>query len=169
MAKESGHSSGIVLRDVEPADVSVFFEHQLDPEASTMAAFPSRDREAHEEHWAKILADPTVIAKTIVAGGEVAGNVASWMREDKRLVGYWIDKSQWGKGIASRALAEFVREVEDRPLYAYVARLNTGSIRVLQKCGFRISEEEAHSQPPDDGVEELLMKLPGPIGEPLSL
>jgi hypothetical protein len=33
----------VVLRDVVDSDLPIFFEHQRDPEAGRMAAFPSRD------------------------------------------------------------------------------------------------------------------------------
>ena len=44
----------------------------------------------------------------------------------------------WGRGYATRAHAEFVAEVRERPLHARVAEHNVGSIRVLAKCGFSI-------------------------------
>jgi hypothetical protein len=53
-----------LLREVERQDISIFFEQQNDPVASAMAAFPSRDRAAHDVHWAKILADDSLIART---------------------------------------------------------------------------------------------------------
>jgi hypothetical protein len=34
----------VLLRDVEEADLPVFFQHQLDPEATRMAGIPTRDR-----------------------------------------------------------------------------------------------------------------------------
>ncbi len=37
-------TGGVMLRDVEEADLPVFFEHQLDPEATRMADFSARDR-----------------------------------------------------------------------------------------------------------------------------
>ena len=54
------------LRDVTEDDLLVFFEHQLDPDATHMAAFPARDREAFMAHWSKILVDETVTKKTIM-------------------------------------------------------------------------------------------------------
>ncbi len=143
-------TSNVTLRDVTEADLPIFFQHQLDPDATRMAAFPARDREAFMAHWAKILADETVITKTILFDGQVAGNVVSWGQPDDREVGYWIGKEYWGKGVATRALAEFLGHVKARPLYAHVAKHNTASIRVLEKCGFAISGEE---------VEEFVLKL----------
>jgi RimJ/RimL family protein N-acetyltransferase len=133
----------IHLRDVIEDDISAFFEHQLDPEATEMAAFPARDRDDHLAHWRKIIADRTIIAKTIVVGDEdVAGNVVSWVQDDHREVGYWIGKPFWGRGIATIALRGFLSIVAERPLYAWVARPNAGSIRVLEKCGFSFDRED---------------------------
>ena len=131
-----------MLRDVTEADLGVFFEQQLDPEATQMAAFPARDREAFGAHWEKVLADETVRAKTIVVDGAVAGNVVSFRHDGKTEVGYWLGRDFWGRGIATRALTEFLGLVDERPLYAGVAKHNVGSIRVLEKCGFERCGEE---------------------------
>jgi RimJ/RimL family protein N-acetyltransferase len=131
-----------VLRDVVPSDLPVFFEHQRDPEATAMADFPARDREAFDAHWQRILGDETLFARTIVFEGQVAGNAVSWEQDGRQLVGYWLGREFWGKGLATQALAELVDELGRRPLYAYVAKTNAGSIRVLEKCGFVRSDED---------------------------
>jgi RimJ/RimL family protein N-acetyltransferase len=131
-----------VLRDVIDSDVPIFFEHQRDPEATSMAAFPARDRAAFDAHWQKILADDQLTAKTVLFEDQVAGNVVSFDQDGKRLVGYWIGREFWGQGLATRALAELLAELPQRPLHAYVATTNAGSIRVLEKCGFVLAEEE---------------------------
>ncbi len=116
--------SSTLLRDVTESDLPIFFEQQLDPEATAMAAFPSRDRESFMAHWAKIMADDSVILKTILFDGQVAGSIVSWEVSGEREVGYWLGKEFWGKGIATQALAEYVRIVKSRPLFAHVARHN---------------------------------------------
>jgi RimJ/RimL family protein N-acetyltransferase len=131
-----------VLRDVLESDLPVFFEHQRDPEATRMADFPARDREAFDAHWERVLGDESNVVKTIVFEGQVAGNIGSWEQDGRRLVGYWLGKEFWGKGLATKALAELVDELGRRPLYAYVAKTNVGSIRVLEKCGFVRSDED---------------------------
>ena len=73
---------------------------------------------------------------TIVADGRVVGNVVSWEDSGRHLVGYWIDRGVWGRGIATAALGLLLGQVTSRPLHAYVAVANVGSIRVLEKCGF---------------------------------
>lgn len=135
-------SPTIRLRPVEPGDLPLFFEHQRDAEAAAMAAFTSRDRAAFDQHWAKILADKTGLIRTVVADGEVAGNVVSWNSHGKRELGYWIDRAYWGRGVATAALSAFLRLEQTRPLYAGVAQHNTASLRVLEKCGFAFSADE---------------------------
>jgi RimJ/RimL family protein N-acetyltransferase len=133
----------IQLRNVEADDLPLFFEHQRDPIAVAMVAFNSRDRAAFDEHWAKLLADDSLLKKTVIVDGEVAGNIGSWTSEGKREVGYWIDRAFWGRGVATEALSAFLCLEPIRPLYAGVAKHNVASIRVLQKCGFQLSHAEA--------------------------
>ena len=162
-------SGDVLLRDVTEADLPTFYEHQLDPDACMMAAFVSRDRETFMSHWTKILRDESAIARTILQDGHVAGNVVSFEANGKPLVGYWIGKEFWGKGVATRALTEFLREVRTRPIYAHVAKHNVGSIRVLEKCGFTICGEEKGA-PDASGaeVEEVVLRLGGGDGDTAS-
>ena len=125
-----------------------------------MAAYPARERPAFMAHWAKILADATVIARTILFDGQVAGNIVSFEQSDTREVGYWIGRQYWGKGIATNALAAFLEHEQARPLHAHVAKHNRGSLRVLEKCGFTIIGEDS-AEPDASGphVEEYVLKL----------
>ncbi|HVF26403.1 MAG TPA: GNAT family N-acetyltransferase [Anaerolineales bacterium] len=142
----------IFLRDVIESDLPILFEQQMDPDATAMAAFPSRDRDAFMAHWTKIMADEANILKTIVFDGQVAGNIVGWESSGEWEVGYWIGKEFWGKGIATKALLLFLGLVRPRPLYAHVAKHNIGSQRVLEKCGFKLISE---------APEEFILKLGG--------
>lgn len=142
------------LRAVTDEDVELFFEHQGDREAAEMAAFPSRDRAAHLAHWDRIRADPAVVMRAVETGDGVAGNVVSWQAGDHREIGYWIDRRLWGRGIATQAVRAFLDVDTVRPLHAYVAEHNVGSIRVLERCGF----EWAHPTTAD-GVRYVVMVL----------
>ncbi|MEP6815974.1 MAG: GNAT family N-acetyltransferase [Marmoricola sp.] len=146
----------MLIRPVEPEDVAVFHHQQDDPAAGAMAAFPVRDRRAHDEHWAKILTDPTVLARTIGAGDQVVGNIVSFLAGGERNIGYWIGREHWGHGYATEALTQYVVEVGERPLHAHVAEHNLGSIRVLTKCGFVVVGEE---QQEGDPVREIVLRL----------
>jgi len=155
-------SMKVVLRDVIDSDLPIFFAHQCDPEAVRMAAFPSRDHEAFMTHWAKIRRNPSNIIRTIVGDGQVTGNIGSWIAEDRRLIGYWVGREFWGRSVATAALAAFVAEVKERPLHAFVAKHNVGSIRVLEKCQFVPSPEHDPSIAGEDGVHEILYMLSRP-------
>jgi RimJ/RimL family protein N-acetyltransferase len=144
-----------VLREVVEADLPVFYEYERDPEASAMAAFPSRDREAFMAHWARTLANDSALTWTILCDGAVAGNIGCWQADGRRLVGYWIGREFWGRGLATEALAELVDIVYTRPLHAEVVPTNVASIRVLEKCGF--TQVDAHMG--EDGIEELVLEL----------
>ncbi|HZN43430.1 MAG TPA: GNAT family N-acetyltransferase [Actinomycetota bacterium] len=146
------------LRDATHDDLPIFYEHQRDPVASRMAAFASRDLDAFMEHWtSRILENETGVAKTVLVGGRVAGNILAFDHDGRREIGYWIGREFWGRGVATRALAAFLVEVTERPLYAGVATHNVASIRVLEKSGFVVVDEPV--EPPEDGVEELLFRL----------
>ena len=148
------------LRKVEDRDLDVFFDHQADPQAVEMAAFPARDREQFAAHWAKIRADRANVLRTIVADGQVAGNIVSWQQDGQQLLGYWVGREWWGRGVATQALALLVDEVSVRPLYAHVVAHKVGSIRVLEKGGFRRDRgQEATAPATDDGIEELTFVL----------
>ena len=146
--------TGIQLREVVDDDLPLFFEHQSDPEACRMAAFPVREREAFTAHWARIRRDDTVVIRTITSDGDVVGYVGSFTRSGERLVAYWIGRERWGQGIATQALASFLEQDSTRPLRGRVAHHNGASIRVLEKCGFVLCDSRAEA-----GVEELVFEL----------
>ena len=66
------------LRGVAEDDLPVFFEHQMDADANRMAGFPPRDRDAFMAHWNTILRDASVVVRTILLDGQVAGNVVAF-------------------------------------------------------------------------------------------
>lgn len=150
----------VQLRNVIEADLPIFYEQQLNPEATRMAGFPSRTREAFMAHWTKIVADPSIQIRAILFNGEVAGNIVCFEQLGEREVGYWLGKEYWGKGIATRALEEFLTIIETRPLYAHVVKHNLGSKRVLEKCGFTIAgEDRFFSEVFGKNIDEYVLAL----------
>jgi RimJ/RimL family protein N-acetyltransferase len=161
MAESDPRQGHVHIRDVEQSDLALFFEHQMDREATRMAAFPAREWKAFLTHWEMILADETIVTQTIVVDGQVAGNLVSWEQEGHHEIGYWVGRAYWGRGVASAALALFTDHVKARPLHAYVAAHNFGSMRVLEKCGFRptTARDVPSSQTEDGGVEHGIEHL----------
>ncbi|MGW1784797.1 GNAT family N-acetyltransferase [Streptomyces sp. NPDC002143] len=129
----------IDLRRVHDSDLPVFYRQQNDPEALRMAAFTPKDptdRDAFDSHWEKIRTSSAVL-RTILADGDVVGSTAVYGEPGEREVTYWVDRAYWGQGIATAALSALLAEVPERPLFARAAADNAGSLRVLEKCGFR--------------------------------
>ncbi|GAA5209335.1 GNAT family N-acetyltransferase [Streptomyces thinghirensis] len=154
----------IALREVHDSDLPVFFRQMNDPEALRMAAFTPEDPadwDAFETHWRKIRASVDVV-RTILGDGDVIGSAAVYGEPGEREVTYWVDRAYWGRGVATAALRVLLTEVPDRPLYARAAADNTGSLRVLEKCGF---EESAHARgfAPARGeeIDEVVLHLAG--------
>ncbi|MBH5338712.1 GNAT family N-acetyltransferase [Streptomyces pactum] len=138
-------SDDVRLRPVEPDDLETFFEQEHDPEAVRRSHFPPRDRETFMTHWAtKVLGDPGVLVRAVSVDGETAGNVVSWWMGDRRFIGYWLGRRYWGRGVGTRALALFLELERVRPLHADPHAANTGSVRLLERAGFRRAGTERH-------------------------
>jgi RimJ/RimL family protein N-acetyltransferase len=153
----------ITLRPVVDADLDALFDQMRDPESVRMAAFtPSDpdDRAAFDAHMARIRSLPDVTLRAITCDGQLVGTVSSFVVDGETDVTYWIDRAAWGHGIASRALDLLMDLVSNRPLYARAASDNVGSLRVLQKSGFKVIGTENSFAPGrnSDIVETILRK-----------
>ena len=153
----------ITIREIEPADLEVFYVHQLDPEAIRLAAFVSKDptdKVAFDAHWRKVLSLAGVTNRTILADGAVAGHVACFPDGDNMEVTYWIGREFWGNGVATRALALLLGLVTVRPILARAATDNLGSLRLLEKCGFKITgTDKGFANGRGEETEEYLLRL----------
>ena len=80
------------------------------------------------------------------------------------MVGYWLGKAYWGRGIASSALALFLEDERHRPLLATVAEHNAGSRRALEKVGFQLVASRLVDDGPEPGAfTELRFRLGCPF------
>jgi RimJ/RimL family protein N-acetyltransferase len=153
-----------VLRDIEDRDLDVLFEHWTDREAIRMAAFTAADpddRGAFDARWARLRGDPDTTNKVVETEGRVVGHIASFDLDGQREVTYWIGRQDWGRGIATRALEQFLATIEvARPLYGRAASDNVGSIRVLEKCGFtRVGSGRGFAHGRDEETDEVVLRL----------
>ena len=143
----------VSLRPVEDADPDLFHAYEQDPEASRRAHFPARERDAFLTHWrTKILGNPTGRVRTVVADGRVAGNILAWWQDGDRWLGYWLGREFWGRGVGTAALRLFLDGELTRPLLADPHEENAGSVRLLEKCGFRRDSVD------DDGHVLLILR-----------
>lgn len=151
----------VVLREVHDSDLPVFYRQLNDPEALRMAAFTPpdpADRDAFEDHWRRVRS--TALVRTVLADGDVVGHAAVYGEPGEREVTYWVDRAYWGRGVATAALRGLLNEVAERPLYARAAADNTGSRRVLEKCGFRKTAEATGFAPArGEEIDEVVLRL----------
>ncbi|HSK06503.1 MAG TPA: GNAT family N-acetyltransferase [Acidimicrobiia bacterium] len=151
------------LRPVIESDLLIFFDQQQDDVANHMAAFTPKDpsdRDAFDDRWRRIMADTSLVLRTILLRDEVVGSVSChrWYGEPE--IAYGVARPHWGEGIATAALSMFLEQVSERPLFARVAVDNPGSIRVLEKCGFRlIGVEREFANARGEEVDEAVYRL----------
>ncbi|KOU55305.1 acetyltransferase [Streptomyces sp. MMG1533] len=152
----------VALRDVHDSDLPVFFRQLNDPQALHMAAFTPRDPadwDAFEAQWKKQRSSADVV-RTVLADGDVVGSAAVYGEPGEREVTYWIDRTYWGRGIATAALGTLLTEVPERPLYARAAADNGGSLRVLTKCGFRpTARATGYANARGEEIDEVVLTL----------
>jgi RimJ/RimL family protein N-acetyltransferase len=152
------------LRPVEGRDLDQIFALMCDPESVRMAAFTAEDpsdRGAFDAHMAKIMSSPTTWTRAIIRDSLLVGTIASYESDGGTEVTYWIDRRWWGLGIATRALSLLLEEISVRPIRARAASDNAGSLRVLQKAGFRpVATEMSFAPGRAAEIEETILELP---------
>ncbi len=155
------------VRPWERGDAAALVRHANDREIwrNLRDRFPHPYTDAEAERWlAWVTTAEPVTHFAIEADGEATGGIGFSIGEDVHCrvaeIGYWLGRAVWGRGIATRALAVFLDEMRDQPVYARVARHNIASLRVLQKRGFSVVGE---GRVPPDGahkpVEEIILAL----------
>jgi len=156
--------SQVALRPVEVADLDAIFEQMRDPESVRMAAFTPEDpsdRSAFDAHMARVMSCSEVRLRAIIRDARLVGTVASYVSEATTEVTYWIDRTCWGQGTATRALGLLLEEISVRPIRARAASDNAGSLRVLQKAGFRpIGTEVSFAPGRATEIEGTILELP---------
>ena len=155
--------TNISLRDTTENDLDLYFEQQLDEDSNYMAAFTAEDpsdKAAFMAHWAKILSNDSIVKRAILVGDTVVGHIDCFELFGEQSIGYWIGKQYWGKGIATKALSLFLKELTIRPLYARIVNDNIGSLRVLEKNGFKIiGADKGFAHARGEEVEEYILEL----------
>jgi len=141
----------VALRPIEDRDLDALFDQMRDPESVWMAAFIARDpndRLAFDAHMARLRASPEITMRAVTRDGQLVGSVASFVVDGDTEVTYWINRAAWGHGIASRALDLLLDLVP------------AGSLRVLQKSGFKIIGTEISFAPGRNAdVEETILRM----------
>ena len=87
-----------------------------------------------------------VLFRAILADGACVGSISVTQGADvyrrSGELGYWLAEPLWGRGVMTRAVREMCREafaaLDVVRIYAEPYAYNTGSRRVLEKCGFTL-------------------------------
>jgi RimJ/RimL family protein N-acetyltransferase len=153
----------VTLRPLEERDLDAIYRQATDPESIRMAAFTPEnqtDRGAFLERMARLSADPSVSHRVIDVDGAAAGTIGRFRSDGRLEVTYWVDRAHWGKGIASAALRILLDETAERPVYARAASDNLGSLRVLEKAGFRrVGADRGFAPGRGEDIEETILRL----------
>jgi RimJ/RimL family protein N-acetyltransferase len=153
----------VVLRPLEDADLDAIYRQVSDRESIRMAAFTAEDqtdRRAFLDRMSRLRADSSVSVRVIDMDGAIAGTIGSFRIDDQPEVTFWVDRTQWGRGIATAALQIVLAETAERPLYARAASDNVGSLRVLEKAGFRrVGVNRDFAPGRGEEIEETILRL----------
>jgi RimJ/RimL family protein N-acetyltransferase len=153
----------VSLRPLEDRDLDTIYQQVTDPESIRMAAFTAKDqtdRGAFLDRISRLRADTSVTHRVIDVDGAAAGTIGSFRIDDQLEVTYWVDRARWGQGIASAALRMLLAETAERPVYARAASDNVGSLRVLEKAGFRrVGVDRGFASGRAEEIEETLLRL----------
>ena len=153
----------VALRLVKDSDLDAIFEQMRDSVSVQMAAFTAadpNDRAAFDSHMSRVMMSPDCTLRAVTSDDCLVGTIGSFVLEGVTEVTYWIDRLAWGRGFATGALELFLRDVPVRPLHARVASDNVGSLRVLQRNGFKAVGTEVSFAPARNAeIEETLLEL----------
>jgi [ribosomal protein S5]-alanine N-acetyltransferase len=159
----------MILRDMTEADLDILFDIQDDDIAQHMAGFtsPARgDRDNYVARQRRFLADDRITNKVILVNDDIAGSVASFVVEGDTEVTSWIRRDLWGRGIATAALGELLREVMVRRCSRGSRPTTPARRRCCYANGFtQIGEETSYADARAAEVTEHIYRLDDPSAE----
>ena len=152
----------LVLRRARADDAAALHILFTDPETMAHWSTPAHEAMSETEEWLRsmIEVDEAFSDDFIIEwDGDVIGKCGLWQTPE---IGFMIRREQWGKGLGGEALEAFVAYIAGRGLpylFADVDPHNRGSIRLLEKAGFKRSgHEEKSMQIGGRWVDSLFMR-----------
>jgi len=141
------HGSLCTLRPWRLDDVATLPDIANDPDVVRYMnhRFPSPYTYEDADDWIRPqLANPDVLNWAIDVDGSLAGGIGltpgAFEHAGSVMIGYWLGKRFWGRGIASDALraltAHALATLRPRRLWANVMAANAASARVLENAGY---------------------------------
>lgn len=172
---------GFSISEIEPSDKPALLEHLQEKEIYDQTlAIPYPYTQADADAWLAKVAEETRKQGRCVnwvirePGGGLIGGIGFHNLEVGKSreaeIGYWLAKPFWSRGIMTRAVRRAVElgfaELGLERVTAHVFPSNRGSMRVLEKAGFRFEGlREAHYRKDGkllDGKRFVLDKPAGP-------
>ncbi len=137
----------LLLRAMVPEDIDQFVRHLNDWEIQQWLAqppFPYERRHA-EDFLAIVRANHATIYPTMFVAADKASDLAlGFVSVDisatgEGVLGYWLGRDHWGKGLATEAVTALIRHAKGHPTLRSIAAVtdvdNTRSQRVLASAG----------------------------------
>ena len=170
---ERPETDRIILRPWRDSDAPALYKWAADPDVGPRAGWPPhRSIEESLEVIRTVFHDVTNSwAIELKEKGEVIGAMGygpSWecnlpARDGEPLIGYWIAKPYWNKGICTEALGlmiEHIKSMTDiKSLISGHFIDNPASGRVLEKCGFVPTGETVIDETQYQGVDRPIRVL----------
>ena len=146
----------ILLRPWQDSDAESLYKYACEPDVGTRAGWPPhKSVEESREIIRTVFNNDTTWAIVLKAAGEVIGAMGYMpeyelnlpAREGETLVGYWIGKPYWNRGICTEALLLMLDHIRKGTNYTSLIGShyidNPASGRVMEKCGFKPTGETA--------------------------
>lgn len=165
-------SSRILLRPWQDNDAKALYKYASDPIIGERAGWPPHQSvEESLEIIRTVFHNDTTWAIVLKETGEAIGAMGYMpdcplnlpAREGEPLVGYWVGKPYWNRGICTEALQlmlDYIRKVTNyKSLISSHYTDNPASGRVMEKCGFIPTGETAVDDTLFDGAQHVMRIL----------
>lgn len=162
----------IILRPWQKSDAEALYKYASDKDVGVRAGWPPhKSVEESIEVIRTVFSIPTIWAVVLKETGEPIGCMGYMpeydlnlpARKGEPLVGYWIGKPYWNKGICTEALQLMLdhirRETSYKSLIASHYIDNPASGRVMEKCGFKATGETAIDEEQNSGDKRIMRVL----------
>jgi ribosomal-protein-alanine N-acetyltransferase len=139
----------VIIREHVAADLPDYADWQCDPAVGEYVSFLPRTREEAEASLRDAIEQQTepdrvrffVAIEHKDNGGILGGAGITLIDEHTGDIGWFLRKEYWGLGYATEAAALMIRfgfeDIGLRTITAVCRKENSGSRRMMQKCGFR--------------------------------
>lgn len=141
MAMTEIRTPRLLLRRARTSDLEAIHAVLSNPQAMRYWWTPPHEDIEQSRDWlVNMIESPRDLSEDFVIerDGRVIGKVGAWRLPD---FGYILHPDHWGAGLATEALTAFLGEAFGRPDVSFLTAdtdpRNAGSIRLLQKLGFR--------------------------------